>query len=158
MRQIRNYCEYDKAGFFSVEGFYAKEIFWVIQTTILPEIPAVPWFRDSISFSNPIPTWPLPPLALPGLLPQPERRAFSKSKENRGQMKSSLFPCFGKLDIQRQHLFSPETVLKLQNHHWQKAFLAHSLFFFTMWVAPGYTIICSETLWNFFPFVSPKYI
>lgn len=118
-----------KTHFFSGKLF-CRGVFLTTQTKTLPALPAVLWLRDGISF---FPTTSLPgqcpSLAISGLLPHAEGRAFSKSKEDRSQVKSSPFPCFRKSDIQGQHLFSPGTILKLQNHHWQKAFLTCSLNF-----------------------------
>lgn len=72
---------------------------------------------------------------------------FQRAKNRKTKWRAH--PSFRKLAIQGQHLFSTGTILKFQKHHWQKAFETCS---------SGYTIICSAVLWNFFLFVSPKYI
>ena len=63
MCHIRNYCEFDEDTFFQQKAFLQREFFSATQTTSLPGIPAVLWLRDGISFSHPIPTWPLPPIS-----------------------------------------------------------------------------------------------
>lgn len=97
-------------------------------------------------------------LAFPGFLPQLEGRDFSNSKEDRGGVTSSPFPCFRKLDIQGQHSFSPGTILKHQNHHWQKAFLTCSLNFpFLAWVSCSWLynhLLCNPV--DFLSFCIPQ--
>lgn len=110
MCHTRNYWEFDK-------NVFSAEIFSVTQITALP---VGLWFRDGISFSHLIPTWPLPISDISR--PQGERRGFSKSKED-GELNNSPFPCFRKQGHPRSVLtLTRDLFQSFKNHHWQKSF------------------------------------
>lgn len=125
MCQIRNYCELDQDTFFSVETFFSEKIFSATKNSNPARNPCSTVAQGYFFFP------PCPYLAIAPLgpsRPSPSPRGKELFREQRGQRLSEelTFSLFLESDIQGQHLFSPRTILKLQNHHWQKAFITSS--------------------------------
>lgn len=95
MCHIRNYCEFDEDTFFQWKAFLQRKFFQQHKLHSCQE--SLQYCGSGMVSFFPTPLLPghCPALALPGLLPHPEGRAYSKSKEERGQVKSSPLPCFG---------------------------------------------------------------
>lgn len=121
MCHTRNYCEFDEV-FFQWKAFLQCKFFQQHKLQPCQESPPVLCLRDAISFSNPIPTWPLSLFGPSGPSPSPGGKGLFKEQREQRPSEELTLSLFWEIRHSRPSFILTRNYFKTQKSSLTKSF------------------------------------